>query len=139
LVDATRELAVADRLAVGDVLQRTPDASLERRAVHDERQIEAGALARYGAARPQPCPEVLHGVGAVGAPALGESLGGGGAAVLSELLEGVTDAEVGREEGVGVARGRAGRAWRRTPLSRLNAPPRPRELAVARAPVRPNP
>ena len=94
-------------------------------------------LARYGAARPQPCPEVLHGVGAVGAPALGESLGGG-AAVLSELLEGVTDAEVGREEGVGVAQG-AGRAGRRTPLSRLHAPPRPRELAVARAPVRPNP
>lgn len=219
LVDATRELAVADRLAVGDVLQRTPDASLERRAVHDERQIEAGALAREVvgqlAARIGECGGIvppfrgdrhgrapgLHaqavqralvadqeqladrtlrrgvaerpGRGGRRWPPHAASRSGARSAPSSRATarpvpsraqrcarrrrgRGASARRVARRRGRrplraargrdgrrgrsgGRRRGRAGRAWRRTPLSRLHAPPRPRELAVARAPVRPNP
>ena len=46
---------------------------------------------------------MLHGVCAVGPPALGEARGGGELAVVAELLERVADAEVARQEGVGIA------------------------------------
>src|SRR4029077_6432572 len=53
--------------------------------------------------RDQRGPEVLHGVCAVGSPALGEPLGRRGAAVLAELLERVADAQIARQEGIGIA------------------------------------
>ena len=41
--DAPGELGIAHRLACRDLLQRTPDALLERGAAHVERQIESQA------------------------------------------------------------------------------------------------
>jgi len=44
LSDPVGELAVGDRLTVGNVLQRGPDTALERGAVQGHRQVEPGAL-----------------------------------------------------------------------------------------------
>jgi hypothetical protein len=46
---------------------------------------------------------MLQCVCAVGSPALGESLSGGGVPVVPELLERVADAEVARQERVRIA------------------------------------
>ena len=81
----------------------------------------AAPSARASCAVPAPelRPEVLHGVGAVGPPALGEPLGGRRPAVAGRAAR-ARGARRGRS--AGRRRGRAARAWRRTPPSTGRCP-----------------